>query len=79
MLCYWASDIMNGFVQALTTEKCYIVCGPEFGSDNLGRKTIVNRALYGMKSSCRDFRNHLRDCMDHMGYTSCLADPDLWP
>ena len=38
----------------------------------------MTRALYGMKSSARDFRNHLRDCMDHMGYKSCLAVPDLW-
>ena len=36
------------------------------------------RALYGTKTSGADFRNHLRDCMEHLGYTSCLADPDLW-
>ena len=28
-----------------------------------------------MKSSGRDFRNHLRDCMEHLGYTSCRANP----
>ena len=31
-----------------------------------------------MKSSGCDFRNHLRDCMEYLGYTSCHADPDLW-
>ena len=40
--------------------------------------STAKRALYGMKSYGRDFRNHLRDYMDHMGYKSCLADPDLW-
>ena len=74
----WAADIMNAFVQAPTTEKYYVECGPEFGNENKGKRAIVIRALYGMKSSGRDFRNHLRDCMDHMGYKSCLADPDLW-
>ena len=74
----WAADIMNAFVQAPTTEKYYVECGPEFGSEYVGRKAVVKRALYGMKSSGRDFRNHLRDCMGHMGYESCLADPDLW-
>ena len=74
----WAADIMNAFVQAPTTEKYYVECGPEFGTEYVGRKAVVKRALYGMKSSGRDFRNHLRDCMDHMGYKSCLADPDLW-
>ena len=38
----------------------------------------MTRALYRMKLSARDFRNPLRDCMDHMGYKSCLADPGLW-
>ena len=74
----WAADIMNAFVQAPTTEKYYVECGPEFGYEKKGRKAIVKRALYGMKSSGRDFRNQLRDCMDHMCYKSCLADPDLW-
>ena len=31
-----------------------------------------------MKSSGRDFRDHLSDCMDYMRYKSCLTDPDLW-
>ena len=71
-------DMMNAFIQAPTTEKYYIECGPEFGSETIGKKAVVTRALYGMKSSVGDFRNHLRDCMDHMGHKSCFADPDLW-
>ena len=63
---------------APTTEQFYIVCGPEFGSENVGKKAIVTRALYGMKSAGRDFRNHLRDCMEHMEYTPYMADPDVW-
>ena len=69
---------MNAFAQAPTTEKFWMKYGPEFGSDNVGEVVVVTRVLYGMKSSARNFRNHLRDCMDHMGYSSCLADPDLW-
>ena len=26
----------------------------------------------------RDFRDHLRDCMEHMGNKSCLSDLDFW-
>ena len=26
----------------------------------------------------RDFRNHLRSCMEHLGFSSCPADPDVW-
>ena len=36
------------------------------------------RALYGLKSSGAAFRAHLCKCMKSLGYTPCLADPDLW-
>lgn len=68
----------NAYLTAPTSEKFHIICGPEFGSENIGKKTIVKGALYDTKSAGRDFRNHLRDCMTHMGYTSCKADLDLW-
>ena len=73
-----AADIQNAYLTAPTSEKFYIICGIEFGAENVGRKAIVKRALYGTKSAGRDFRNHLRDCMDHLGFVSCKADPDLW-
>ena len=43
-----------------------------------GRTAIIVRALYGLVSSGASSRNHLADCMCHLGYNSCLADPDLW-
>ena len=73
-----AADIQNTYLQALISEAYWTVCGPEFGSEDEGKKAIITRALYGTKCADRDFRNHLRDCMDHLGYESCLADPDLW-
>ena len=73
-----AADIQNAYLTAPTSEQFYIICGEEFGNSNFGRIAIVKRALYGTKSAGRDFRNHLRDCMDHLGFTSCVADPDLW-
>ena len=36
------------------------------------------RALYGLKSSGADFRNHLYDCMEHLGFKSCLGDDVVW-
>ena len=71
------ADIHNAYLTAPTTESFYIVCGPEFRSENIGKKAIVERALYGMKSAGRDFRSHLCDCMSHLGYTLCKADPNL--
>ena len=60
-----------------TTEKFWITCGDEFRAVDRGKKAIVKRTLYETKTAGRDFRNHLRDCMDHLGYQSCRADPDL--
>ena len=55
-----------------------MICGPEFGLENVGKRALIKRALYGGKAAGRDFRNHLRHCMKHLGFTSCLADPDVW-
>ena len=74
----WAGDIQNAYLQAPCSEKYYTVMGKEFGSEFEGKKSLITRAAYGLKSAGADFRNHLRDCMKHLGYTSCLADPDVW-
>ena len=76
-LSVMSSDIQNAYLTAPTSQKLWTVCGREFGKD-FGRKAVITRALYGNKSAGADFRNHLRECMDLLGYKSCLADPDLW-
>ena len=73
-----AADIQNAYLTAPPTENYYTKCGPEFGSQFEGRYARIVRALYGLKSSGAAFRNHLRDCMSHLKYTSCSADPDVW-
>jgi hypothetical protein len=39
---------------------------------------LIHHALYSGKTAGRDFRNHLRECMKHLGFKSCLADPGVW-
>ena len=74
----FAGDIQNAYLQAPSSRKDYIICGPEFGLENVGRVALIHRALYGGKTAGRDFRNHLRSCMMHLNFTSCPADPDVW-
>ena len=74
----WGADIRNAYVQAPSSRKDYIVCGPEFGLENVGKPALIHRALYGGKTAGRDFRNHLRSCMDMLGFKPCRADPDVW-
>ena len=72
-----ADDIINAYVTATITENIWTVLGPEFESDS-GKKAMIIRKMYGLKSSGASFRNHLEDCMLHMGYKYCTDDPDLW-
>jgi hypothetical protein len=74
----FGADVQNAFITAPTSEKFWIECGPEFGSEMVGTKALIKRASYGMKSACRYFRNHLRDCISHLDLEPCQANPDLW-
>ena len=53
-----AGNIHNAYLQAQSSQKYVIVCGKEFGIENVGKKSLIRRALYGGKAAGRDFRNH---------------------
>jgi hypothetical protein len=72
-----AADIGNAYLNATTREKVYAIAGKEFGS-RAGEPVIIVRALYGLKSSGAAWRAHLAASLISLGYTSCLADPDVW-
>jgi hypothetical protein len=67
------ADIENAY---LITEKIWTVFGPEFGYD-AGKWALIVRELYGLKSAGAAFRNHLDECMKHLGWEPCRADRDL--
>ncbi len=48
--------------------------GPEYN----GRRDIISKALYGLLSSGRSFRDYLSMNLRELGFTSLKADPDLW-
>ena len=39
-------DIWNAYLQVPSFQKDYIVCGPEFGLENIGKKALIQRAVY---------------------------------
>ena len=73
-----AGDIKNAYLQAPTSEKHYIVCGREFGLENMGKKAIITGSIYGGRVSGRDYWLHLRKCMEELGFTHSLGDADVW-
>ena len=56
------ADIENAYLTAPVNEKIWCTLRPEFGSE-AGKRAIVVRSLYGLKSAGAAFRNHLADCM----------------
>ena len=72
----YAADIQNAYIQAPTSEKHYVICGPEFG-ENQGKKALIRCALYGVKSAGRDYWLYLQSCIEFLGFSPCRADPDI--
>jgi hypothetical protein len=56
------------------TEKVWTV----LGRDDAGNRVPIVRAPYDLKSYCAAFRNHLDECMNHLGWHPCRADRDFW-
>ena len=73
-----ACDIQNSYLQAPSSEKHYVIYGPEFGLENVGKYAIIVRALYGGKSAGADYWWHVRAAMTNMHFITCKADPDVW-
>ena len=72
------ADIQNAYLQAPSSEKHYVICGAEFGIENIGKRAIIRRALYGGKSAGADYWRHVRQAMAEMDFKTCKADPDVW-
>ncbi len=72
------AGICNAYLQAPSSEKHFIICGPEFGIENEGHIALIHCALYGGKVAGCNFRHHLCDCMDQLGFTFSHAEPDVW-
>ena len=70
------ADIENAYLTAPIGEKIWCLLGLEFGGD-AGKRAIIVRALYGLKSTGACFRNHLADFIRHLRWESCNADHDV--
>ena len=71
------ADIGNAYLNAKTKEKIWTVAGKEFGAEE-GQIMIIERALYGLKSSGAAWRSHLAETLGNLGFKQSKADPDVW-
>jgi hypothetical protein len=73
----WVGDIAVAYLEAYTKEHVYFVAGPEFG-EMAGHTMVIEKALYGLRTSGARFHEQLADTLRAMGYFPSKADPDLW-
>ena len=73
-----ACNIQNVYLQAPSTEKHCIICGPEFGLENVGKYAIIVKVLYIGKSAGANYWQHVRKAMEEMDFKSCTASSDIW-
>ena len=71
------ADIQNAFLQAPSSEKHFIICGPKFGLEPVGKIALMFRSFYGGKMAGRDFWIHLSSCMNLLGFKSIQGDPEV--
>ena len=72
-----ACDISGAYLNAPAGEKVWFLAGRECGGDK-DKVMVVVRALYGLKSSAKAWRNFFAKSLDDLGYKSCPANPDVY-
>jgi hypothetical protein len=73
----WATGIGNAYLEAETSEKVFIIAGPEFGELE-GHTLVIFKALYGLRSSGVRWSEKFSLCLRDMGFFASLADPCIW-
>jgi len=73
----WSTDIGNAYLESYTEEKVCFIAGPEFG-DRAGHLFVIIKALYGLKSSGRQWHDRLHDVLRSMQFVPSKAEDDIW-
>ena len=73
----WGTDISSAYLKVFTKEKLFVKAGPEFG-DQEGRILLVEKALYGLRTSGVRWHERLANRLRGMGFFPCKAEPNIW-
>ena len=61
-----SADISGAYLNANAGEKVFFIAGKEFGEGRKGRVVVITRALYGLRSSGKAWRDHMSaTLLDH--------------
>jgi Reverse transcriptase (RNA-dependent DNA polymerase) len=70
-------DVFSAYLEAFTQEKVCFKAGQVFGPLK-GYLLLIERALYGLRTSGASWHDRLSDVLRDMGYFQSKADPNLW-
>ena len=73
----YATNIGNAQLEAKTLKKVCIRAGAEFGELE-GHLLIVYKALYGLRSSGKQFCDLLAECLKKEGFIPSRAEPQIF-
>jgi hypothetical protein len=76
LLCMWYWKCL--LVRENQGKGLPITAGPEFGATLCGNNLIINKSLYGLKTSAARFHEHLAELLLRLGFKKTKHDPDLW-
>ena len=66
-----ACNIQNAYLQSPSSEKHFIICGTEFGLENVEKKALIIRALYVVKRAGADYWRRVQSAINEIGLESC--------
>jgi len=73
----YQADVGNAYLEAKTKEKVYIIATAGFG-DREGHLLIIEKALYGLRTSGARWHDRFADTLRDMGFVPSKAEPDVW-
>lgn len=78
-LIIFSTDVGNAYLESYTKEKVYFIAGPEFAPFGLeGHIMLIQRALYGLKSSGLRWWERLAEVLREIGFFLSKAETDIW-
>ena len=70
-------DIGGAYLNAKTSEKVYSIAGKQF-KENEGRVILIEKALYGLKTSAAQWWKHLAGTLRSIGFQNSSVDDNVW-
>jgi Reverse transcriptase (RNA-dependent DNA polymerase) len=72
----WGADVSSAYLEAVTKEKVFFIAGDEFG-DKAGNTMVINKALYGLRTSGLRWHEKFSDILRDLGFWQCRGEPDI--